>query len=238
MAGSCGHPNRRHHLKPITRARIASVLTVLGIGIVLFAAAGDLAWWPGWAYMAGLVVSSVLSLAGPLRTDEGLIEERMSRKPGVKQWDRYFVGLVGVFTIAELIVPGLDHRWAWTSSEPVWRNLLGLALVILGTIGFMWAARVNRFFSSFIRIQKDRGHHVVSDGPYRFVRHPGYAFWSLRTLGLPLLFGSNWAFIVAGPFIASFIVRTVLEDRVLRKELPGYNEYAGRVRWRLVKGIW
>jgi protein-S-isoprenylcysteine O-methyltransferase Ste14 len=212
--------------------------TTLVIGAVLFAAAGDLAWWQAWAYMVLFVASTILSLAGPLRLDEGLIEERMSRKPDAKHWDRYFVGLVGVFTIAELIVPGLDHRWGWTKPQPIWMNLLGLAPVILGTIGLMWATRVNRFFSAFIRIQKDRGHQVVSDGPYRFIRHPGYAFWNLRTLGIPLLFGSNWAFIVAGLFIASFVVRTALEDRVLLEELPGYTDYADRVRWRLLKGVW
>jgi protein-S-isoprenylcysteine O-methyltransferase Ste14 len=222
----------------IARARIASAFTVLAIGVVLFAAAGDLVWWPAWAYMALLVLSSILSLAGPLRLDEGLIEERMSRKPDAKHWDRYFVGMVGVFTIAELIVPGLDHRWGWTRPQLIWRNLLGLGLVIFGTIGLMWATKVNRFFSAFVRIQKDRGHHVVNDGPYKFVRHPGYASWSLRTLGLPLLFGSNWAFIVASLFVASFIVRTALEDRVLLRELPGYGEYADRVRWKLVRGVW
>lgn len=211
---------------------------MLAIGVVLFVTAGDPAWWPAWAYMLLLAVSSGLSLAGPLRVDEGLIQERMSRKADAKRWDRYFVGLVGVFTLSELAVPGLDHRWGWTKPQPIWRHLLGLGLVILGTVGLMWATRVNRFFSSFIRIQKDRGHHVVSDGPYKFVRHPGYAFWSVRTLGLPLLFGSNWTFVVAGLFIATFIVRTALEDRVLRRELPGYNEYADRVRWKLVKGLW
>jgi len=225
-------------LNPIARAGIASVFTVLGIGVALFAAAGDLTWWAAWAYILLLIVSSVLSLTGPLRVDEGLIEERMSKKPDSKRWDRYFVGLIGVFTIAELIVPGLDRRWGWTGPEPIWRSLLGLGLVILGSIGFMWAGRVNRFFSSFVRIQKDRGHHVVSDGPYKFVRHPGYAFWSVRTIGVPLLFGSNWTFIVAGLFVASFIVRTALEDRVLLGELPGYRKYADQVQWKLVKGVW
>ena len=225
-------------MNPIARAKVAQVFTVLVLGVVLFATAGDLAWWPGWAYMVLLVFSSVLSLTGPFRLDEGLIEERISRKPDRKPWDRYFVGLTGVFTIAELIVPGFDHRWGWTGPQPIWRNLLGLVLVILGTAGLMWAMRVNRFFSAFIRIQKDRGHHVVSDGPYRFVRHPGYAFWNLRTLGVPLLFGSNWTFIAAGLFVATFAVRTVLEDQVLLRELTGYREYAARVRWKLLHGVW
>jgi protein-S-isoprenylcysteine O-methyltransferase Ste14 len=148
------------------------------------------------------------------------------------------VALVGLFTEAELIIPGFDHRWNWTMPQPIWKHLFGLVLVILGTIGLIWAMKANRFFSVFIRIQHDRGHQVVDAGLYRVVRHPGYAFWSLRTIGVPLLFGSDWAFIVAGLFITMFVVRTALEDRVLLKELAGYRDYAGRVRWRLIKGIW
>ncbi len=222
----------------VVRAGIRTVIGEVVLGVALFVSAADLAWWPAWAYMTIIVVSTLLSLAGPLRLDEGLIEERMSRKPDVKRWDRYFVGLVAVFTLAELIVPGLDHRWGWTGPQPMWESLLGLALMIVGTAGLSWAMRVNRFFSAVIRIQEDRGHHVVSQGPYRFVRHPGYAFWALRTVGVPLLFGSNWTFIVAGLFILMFVVRTGLEDRVLREELVGYSEYADKVRYRLVPEIW
>jgi protein-S-isoprenylcysteine O-methyltransferase Ste14 len=211
-------------LSLIARATIRSLIAELLIGVVLFASAGDLAWWPAWAYMVILVLSTILPLTGPFRLDSGLIEERMSRKPGAKPWDRYFVGMVGLFTVAELIVPGFDHRWMWTPPQPIWEHLFGLVLVILGTMGLIWAMKANRFFSAFIRIQHDRGHQVVDAGPYNLVRHPGYAFWSVRTLGVPLLFGSHWAFILAGLFVAMFVVRTMLEDRVLQQELPGYSK--------------
>jgi protein-S-isoprenylcysteine O-methyltransferase Ste14 len=232
------HPNQNRHANLFARARFRSVFAILILGLVLFVAAGDLGWWPGWAYMAILVISMILPLYGPLQFEEGLIEERMSPKADAKAWDKHFVRLVGVLTIAELIVPGLDHRWGWTESLPVWISALGLLLAIFGTAGLIWAMRTNRFFSTVIRIQKDRDHVVVSKGPYNIVRHPGYAFWSLRTIGVPLLFGSKWTLIVAGLFIAMFVVRTVLEDRVLLKELAGYREYAVRVKWRLIKGIW
>ena len=223
---------------PIARARIHSMVATSIIGVVLFCSAWDLTWWPAWAYMAVLVPGTILPLAGPLRLDEGLIEERMSRKPDAKRWDRYFVASVGLFTMAELIVPGLDHRLKWSLPQPEWKHLLGLAFVIIGTLGLIWAMKVNRFFSAIIRIQQDRGHQVVDAGPYRIVRHPGYTFWSLRTFGVPLLLGSNPAFIVAVLFVAMFVVRTILEDRVLQKELTGYKEYAERVKWKLVKGVW
>jgi protein-S-isoprenylcysteine O-methyltransferase Ste14 len=188
--------------------------------------------------MAILIVSTILPLYGPLRFDEGLLEERMSKRPDAKKWDRIFVVLIGILTSAELIVPGLDHRWGWTLPLPEWAILLGLTLVALGTAGLFWSMRVNRFFSAVIRIQRERGHQVVTTGPYRVVRHPGYAAWSLRTLGVPLLLGSYWAFIVAGVFVVPFIVRTALEDKVLQEELPGYPEYAAQVRSRLVPGVW
>lgn len=222
----------------IARARTHSIAAAAIIGAVLFVSSGDRSWWPAWAYMAVLFLGTMLPLAGPFRLDEGLIEERMSRKPGAKPWDRYFVAMVGAFTLAELIVSGFDHRWGWSAPQPLWRHLLGLALVITGTLGMIWAMRTNRFFSAFIRIQQDRGHQVVDAGPYRIVRHPGYAFWGLRTFGVPFLFGSNPAFIVAVLFVAMFLVRTILEDRVLRMELDGYRDYAERVPWKLVKGIW
>jgi protein-S-isoprenylcysteine O-methyltransferase Ste14 len=206
--------------------------------MLLFASAGSLAWWPGWVYMLVLGLSTLVPLLGPFRLDEGLLEERMSRKPGAKQWDKVIVALVGLFTIAELIVPGFDHRWMWTPPQPVWKHLAGVGFIISGTLGMIWAMKTNRFFSSFVRIQQERGHQVVDAGPYRFVRHPGYAFWGVRTLGVPLLLGSDWAFIVAGLFVAMFIVRTTLEDRVLQQELPGYREYAERVKWKLLIGIW
>ncbi len=205
---------------------------------VLFGSAGELAWWQGWAYMAILLASTILPLYGPFRIDEGLIEERMSKKPDAKRWDRIFVALVGILTIAELLVPGLDHRFHWSHPLPTWAVLLGLGLVAFGTAALSWAMRVNRFFSAVIRIQKDRGHTVVNARPYSIVRHPGYSAWNLRTLGVPLLLGSVWAYIPAGLFVASFIVRTALEDRVLQAELAGYSEYSEKVKAKLVPGVW
>ena len=222
----------------LRRARVRTAIANVVLWAILFGTAGDLAWLQAWAYMIILWSSTLLGLYGPLRFDEGLIEERMSKKPDQKRWDRIFVALVGIFTIAELIIPGLDHRYRWTRPLPMWATLLGLTLVVIGTAALIWAMRVNRFFSAIIRIQKDRGHSVVTSGPYRIVRHPGYSAWILRTLGIPFLLGSIWAFIPEALFIASFILRTALEDRALRLELPGYIEYAGKVRAKLLPGVW
>jgi protein-S-isoprenylcysteine O-methyltransferase Ste14 len=222
----------------IRRGLIRTIIALVALGVLLFASAGDILWPGAWAYMAILVVSTILPLCGPFRFDQGLIEERMSKKPDAEQWDRVFKILVGVFTAIELVVPGLDHRWAWTQAVPTWAFRLGLTMVTLGTAGLTWAMHVNRFFSAVVRFQRDRGHHVVTDGPYRVVRHPGYAAWAVRTLGVPLLLESWWAFIPATLFVMAFVLRTAKEDEFLQQKLPGYAEYAARVRSRLVPGLW
>lgn len=226
-------------MTPAGKAATRSVIALVPLSIALFASAGDLAWTGAWCYLGLVLASSSLMLFGPFRLDDGLIEERL-RKPGegVARWDRIIVGLVGVFTLAEMLVPGFDHRYGWTRGVRPWGFWVGLAGVVVGTVGIMWAMRSNRFFSTVIRIQGERGHHVISDGPYAVVRHPGYAFWTVKTLGAPLLLGSHWAYLVAIPFVCMLVVRTGLEDRVLRDKLAGYGEYAARTRWRLLPLVW
>ena len=117
-----------------------------------------------------------------------------------------------------------------------------LAIVIAAVLGYVvigvWSMAANAFFSMIVSIQKDRGHTVVTDGPYRYVRHPGYAGSILFTIATPLVLGSLWAFIPCGLAAALFVVRTALEDRTLQEELPGYKEYAQQTRYRLLPGIW
>jgi protein-S-isoprenylcysteine O-methyltransferase Ste14 len=134
---------------------------------------------------------------------------------------------------------GLDvGRLGWSPPLPLSLRLLALLLFTLGNVLGGWAMATNRFFSTFVRIQKDRSHEVVTGGPYRYVRHPGYADAILAAITLPLALGSLWALIPACTGAAGFIVRGEWEDRMLRQELGGYVEYAGRVRHRLIPGIW
>ena len=222
----------------MVKAQIRTMVAVVVLTFLMFAAAGTILWLPAWIYFAILVLSTMLPFYGPLQFDPGLIEERMSSRPDAKKWDRAFVALIAVFTPAELILPGLDHRWQWSTPLPGWMMWAGTAGVAAGTAGLVWAMWTNRFFSVVIRIQRDRGHQVVTDGPYRWVRHPGYLAWMLQSLSLPLLFCSVWTFLPVGLMVVMFFVRTALEDRVLMGELPGYKEYAQRVKTKLVPGIW
>ncbi|MGZ9223107.1 MAG: methyltransferase family protein, partial [Anaerolineales bacterium] len=117
-------------------------------------------------------------------------------------------------------------------------KIIALIVIILGFLFGSWAMVENRFFSGVVRIQKDRGHHVISSGPYRFVRHPGYAGALWTYVFLPMLLDSIWALIPAFLVIGVLVLRTALEDKTLQEELPGYKEFARKTRYRLIPGIW
>jgi protein-S-isoprenylcysteine O-methyltransferase Ste14 len=129
-------------------------------------------------------------------------------------------------------------RFGWSPHIPWGVQLAALVFVVLGFGFASWAMIANAFFAGPVRIQDERGHAVASEGPYRFVRHPGYVGWIVSGVALPLMLGSGWALIPAVLAAVALIIRTALEDRTLREELDGYTEYAQRVRYRLVPGIW
>jgi protein-S-isoprenylcysteine O-methyltransferase Ste14 len=135
-------------------------------------------------------------------------------------------------------VAGLEWRWGRSAPWPSGVHLAGLLATGLGYGLFVWAMVANAFFSFGVRLQDERGHAAVTEGPYRWVRHPGYAGTILAQAGIPLLLGSPWAFVPCGLTAALFVVRTILEDRMLQAELPGYAEYARHTRFRLVPGVW
>lgn len=136
-----------------------------------------------------------------------------------------------------VILAGLDHRYSWSSEFPLWLIVIGFILISLGYAFASWAFAENRFFSSVVRIQTDRGHEVCDSGPYQFVRHPGYAGSILALFGIALALGSVWTLIPAAVASIITVIRTVLEDQTLLKELPGYRDYARRVCYRLIPGI-
>ena len=216
------------------------VLESLGAGLllggVLFLAAGRLDWPLAWAYTGISVLDSfvVLWLVSP-----DLLRERSHPGPNAKQWDRVLARLTGPLgSLLLLVTAGLQVRFYGLHLFPSWLQGVGLAASVLGMGLVTWAIIVNNFFSLVVRIQEDRGHTVVSSGPYRLVRHPGYVGGMRFGLGTPFLLGSWWALFPAGAMVSLMVVRTVLEDKTLQEELPGYREYAQRVRYRLVPGVW
>jgi protein-S-isoprenylcysteine O-methyltransferase Ste14 len=137
-----------------------------------------------------------------------------------------------------VIVAGLDHRHGWTQEFPLWLNIIGFILITLGYTFASWAVAENRFFSTTVRIQMDRGHAVCDSGPYRIVRHPGYAGNILPPLGIVLSLSSVWTLLPAAAALIITVIRTALEDQTLKEELPGYRDYTRRVRYRLIPGIY
>ncbi|MCL4524587.1 MAG: isoprenylcysteine carboxylmethyltransferase family protein [Acidobacteria bacterium] len=219
------------------RAWLRAVLALLCCAAVLFVPAGrwDLPMF--WAYWFVFISISAGILALVHRRFPDLLQERYRPGPGAR--DPRTRPLLVPFIAGHWIVAGLDvGRYRWSGELPVAAQLAGLAIMALGLCGWGWAMLSNRFFSSEVRIQSDRGHTVVSSGPYRFVRHPGYAcaLFVFGASGLAL--GSLWAILPAIGIVLIFLRRTKLEDDILRAELQGYAEYAKQVRFRLLPGVW
>ncbi|HEY43298.1 MAG TPA: isoprenylcysteine carboxylmethyltransferase family protein [Anaerolineae bacterium] len=211
------------------------VVTYLILAAILFFSSGRLNWIWAWAYLGvglGILVINVLVLPSELVAERG--------QPGdnVKRWDSVLSTLAGLPTLGVPIVAGLDERFAWSAQLAPSAHLIGLTFFALGQGLFSWAMASNKYFSTAVRIQVDRGHTVATGGPYRYVRHPGYVGFAVSFFGTSLALGSLWATIPAGLIACLLIVRTALEDRTLQDELPGYKDYAQRVRYRLLPGIW
>jgi protein-S-isoprenylcysteine O-methyltransferase Ste14 len=170
----------------------------------------------------------------------GLMAERVNLKKAadVKAWDKVLSPLMAVSVGFPLvIVAGLDHRFGWSPAFPLWLNGLGFILIAIGYAMAVWALVENRFFSSVVRIQTERRHVVCDSGPYQFIRHPGYAGNILPLPGIVLALSSVWTLIPAAVALTIAVIRTSLEDQTLQEELPGYKDYARRVRYRLFPGI-
>ncbi len=222
---------------PTLRQFVPVVFSLAVTSACLFGSSGRLNWANAWVLLginfAGSVVSTALLARNP-----DLLAERRNVKAG-KNWDKPIVGIVVLLgPVATWITAGLDTRFHWSQSMPPSASLAGIVIAVLSAALIAWAMHTNRFFSSVVRIQKDRGHVVVTSGPYRFVRHPGYTGISAFTLVTPLILNSRWAFLPAIITAAVTGLRTVLEDRTLHNELAGYTDYARRVKYRLVPPIW
>jgi protein-S-isoprenylcysteine O-methyltransferase Ste14 len=213
---------------------ICSMLFVILAAAVLFVSAGTVSIVGFWIYLA---IYTGLSLGSLAIIDPELLHER--RRPGGRGAP---LGL-RIFTLVmvlHLIVAGLDRgRFHWSDNVPVWLQAAALVALAAGCALALWAMRVNRFFSSVVRIQSDRGHHVITTGPYAFVRHPGYVAGFVVILASGIALGSWLAeALLVIPSLPGLTYRAVTEDRVLLAELPGYRDYASRVHWRLLPGIW
>jgi protein-S-isoprenylcysteine O-methyltransferase Ste14 len=222
----------------VVKTLMRVVLFVLIMAGIWYLASGRLDWVMAWAFLIFYAVGGVIAaLIAPL--DQELIEERTQIKEGVKDWDKPIALVLSVlYPLGMLILAGLDVRFGWLPPISLPLQIFGLVLVVLSNLFAAWAVAANKFYARFVRIQKERGHTVVTDGPYRYVRHPGYVGTIITFLAMALTLGSLWALILGGLMALVMIIRTALEDRTLQEELPGYAEYAKQTRYRLLPGIW
>lgn len=223
----------------IRKGLIKQAVSPLLVAGILFASAGRLDWAMAWAYVAVMAAAVAGDLVIIMRNHPELLAERSQVKDNTKDWDRVLARLMAlVGPVAMWTAAGVGFRLARSSSIPPALQIVSLAVVAASSLLVTWAMAANKFFSGVVRIQKDRGHTVVTGGPYRFVRHPGYLGTILFALATPPALGSLWGFL-PGAFTAFLAVfRTALEDRVLQEELDGYKDYARQVPYRLVPRVW
>lgn len=220
------------------RALLRSILGVSLIGAILFFAADDLTWRGGILFVVALLMTQVANAAVLSRVNPTVLALRLGREMPKERWDLMLFSVLGFLAVAVLAIAGLDHRFGWASPLPAWALAVGILSLTAGDALFLWAAAVNPFFSKFILVRDHGVHHVVTRGPYGWIRHPGYLGWLLVWLGLVVLLGSVIALALAGLAAALVAIRALLEERVLESELEGYSAYAREVRYRLVPGIW
>jgi protein-S-isoprenylcysteine O-methyltransferase Ste14 len=222
--------------------RLATALkSVLALSVflaVIFLLAGRLDYPQGWLFgVINAVIIALLLILVPELPD--LMKGRAKPGPATKWWDRFFWMLFGPMNLAVVVVASLDGgRFHWTDGLPFIASLLAVPVYAVSSGLHFWAIRANAFYSSTVSIQGQSGQTVVEDGPYRYVRHPGYTGIMGMMGSIPLLLGSVWGLVPAAGVLLLVFSRTILEDLALRKELPGYLDYARRVRYRLVPGLW
>jgi protein-S-isoprenylcysteine O-methyltransferase Ste14 len=227
---------------PKPMSRTAAILYAIGsplalLGLVFFPV-GRIGWAPGWIFIAVLVAAFALSALLLARLNPVIYRARSRFQPGTEKWDLALLALLLPAFVAEIPLATLDAgRMGW-SHVPLWVVLIGYALLLAGIAVTTWAQAVNPFFEPGVRIQRERAQRVITSGPYRFVRHPGYTAAIATFVGIPLALASWWALLPAALATALLIVRTSWEDRLLQGELPGYADYARRTRYRLLPGLW
>jgi len=224
--------SRQRKLRNILFSFVPTII----FAVVLFTTSGSISWLWGWVVIVVILIGNILNI---LFISPELMDERIGIKCGSQGYDILLAIIVGrLGPLSVIITAGLDYRFGWSLPFPTILNVLGLVLLILGFTLVFLAMRENKFFSSVIRIQKERNHQVISSGPYQFIRHPGYAGAIIYLLALPLITTSWWALIPSIITVVITIIRTFLEDNWLNRELPGYIDYTKRVHYRILPRVW
>jgi protein-S-isoprenylcysteine O-methyltransferase Ste14 len=220
--------------KFILNAFISSLL----FSIVLFISAGRIDYLQGWIYFITSFTTTLMNVLA-IKSNPELMNERTNPGEGIKPWDKMLLGVSLLVFVATMILAGLDSGRYHLSTHVPWSVVaLGMFFMISGQTIFLVARKENKFFSTVMRIQKERGHTVCESGLYRVVRHPGYLGMIISTIGIPLILCSFWSAIPIFVSIVLLCIRTILEDNTLKVELDGYIEYVKKTPYRLIPWIW
>ncbi len=214
-------------------------VTIIVLAGMIFTLAGRWDWWPGWAFFITVIAAMVVEGVILYRHDPELFKARSRFGEGTQWTDYLFLAVFSLAFLGVLIVGPLDAgRFGW-APLPAWSFAFGAALYLAGETLVGWSMYENTFFEKTVRLQSDRGHHIITTGPYAVVRHPGYIGFCIGYgLGFPLMLGSAWALVPSAVAIISVIIRTTYEDRFLADKLAGYDAYRHKVRHRLIPGVW
>ena len=206
--------------------------------LVLFISAGHINYWQGWLYVSMNLFMTLMTVLASMGNIE-LINERLKPGEGTKKWDKFLLGISALIYLIMLIVSGLDSgRFHWSPDLHRGLYIIAIILTLSGHSFFLIAKRQNKFFSSVVRIQTERGHTVCDTGLYKIIRHPGYFGMLISTLGFPFLLGSLWSIIPVILSISLLVIRTYLEDKTLVIELTGYKEYSKKTQYKLIPKVW
>jgi protein-S-isoprenylcysteine O-methyltransferase Ste14 len=232
--------NQENDRQKMTPAKmfVRLLFYVIILGVILFLSAGQIDWIMGWAFL-GVHFLILMTNVFVFPIEQELMDERTEMREGIKAWDKWLVISLQLFMpFGMIVLAGLDMRYGWSSPVPLWVQIVAVVFSGFGYLFSIWASAVNKFYARFVRIQKERGHHVIDSGPYSIVRHPGYLGVSTFMLAAALALDSLWTLALSGLLTLALIIRTALEDKVLQEELEGYKEYTQKVRYRLLPGIW
>ena len=240
---SATEPTQPGETKPamgrlLVKRIVAVFALILVMDLLLFVPAGRLDWPAAWMLSLGYGVFLLAYVVwGTLKAPD-LMKERSRVAENVKVWDKVIMAVYTILLLATPILAGLDvGRFRW-SHMPVALQVIALAGMVLAGGLIFWTILTNAYLGRMVRIQEDRGHQVVTGGPYRYVRHPMYVGIILLFPSMTLFLGSWWALAPASLIAMLMVIRTALEDRTLRAELPGYAGYARQTRYRLLPGVW
>ncbi|HTR19074.1 MAG TPA: isoprenylcysteine carboxylmethyltransferase family protein [Candidatus Paceibacterota bacterium] len=221
----------------IWKGVMQSVAGLIFFAAIIYFSAGTWHYWQGWVFLAVFTLSTQAFGIYLAIYDKPLLERRMNAGPWKEEGasQKIIVSLIIISFFAFMILPILDHRYG-LSPVPAWMSILGNVIIVLSFLFIFWVIKVNSWAASNIRVEE--GQKVVDTGPYAYVRHPMYAGAILLFVGMPLAFGSWWTIALIVPFFPVLLWRLLDEERILRKDLPGYTEYTQKVRYRLVPFIW